>query len=222
MAWADLLRTASIGVREHLPGGIMWRVSIRTLMAVVLVSAVGLAALRNASELWVEVMLLLAIAAEGVSILGAALLRGRERAWWFGFAVFAGLYLALAVGPWVNDGFRQQLITSHWLVRLRNAMSESTVPILVGEKQAIEAELARLRRTKPDLRYDPVVSSLTSNLRAIEVQLTANRNAGLRYDNFQRIGHAFLALLAGLAGGTVGLWFWARRARAAAGASSDS
>ena len=63
----------------------MRRISIRTLMALVLVSAIGLAALRNASELWAGMMLRLALAAVGVAILGVALMRGRERAWWLGF-----------------------------------------------------------------------------------------------------------------------------------------
>lgn len=77
----------------------MRRISIRTLMAFVLVSAVGLAALRNASELWAGIMLLLALAAAGAAILGAALMQGGERAWWLGFAVFGGGYLVVALGP---------------------------------------------------------------------------------------------------------------------------
>jgi hypothetical protein len=197
----------------------MRRISIRTLMACVLVAAVGLAALKNAGELWAGIMLLLALAAAGVAILGAALMHGRERAWWLGFAVFAGLYLTVAIGPWVGDGFRYQLITSHWLVQLRIAMFESNIPSLLIEKREIEAELVKLRPVTPRFQYDPVVSSLTNNLRAIETQLTANKNAGLRYDDFQRIGHALFALLAGLVGGMVALWFWERRNRGEAGSA---
>ncbi len=63
----------------------MRRISIRTLMAFVLVSAVGLAALRNANELWAGMMLLVAMAALGGAVLGLILMRGRERAWWLGF-----------------------------------------------------------------------------------------------------------------------------------------
>jgi hypothetical protein len=197
----------------------MRRISIRTLMAFVLVSAVGLAALKNAGELWAGIMLLLALAAAGAAILGAAVMQGRERAWWLGFAVFAGLYLTLAVGPWVHDGFRSQLITSHWLVQLRNAMFETNVAALLIEEQEIEAELAKLRPLTPNFQYDPVVSSLGNNLRAIQAELAANQNAGLRYDHFQRIGHALFALLAGLVGGTVALWFWERRRRGEAGSA---
>ena len=56
--------------------------SIRTLMAFVLVSAIGLAALRNAGDLWAGMMMQVALTAVGVAVLGAVLLRGRERAWW--------------------------------------------------------------------------------------------------------------------------------------------
>jgi hypothetical protein len=200
----------------------MRRFSIRSLMAFVVVCAVGLAALRNANEQWARTMMLVALAAVGVAVVGAAIMRGRERAWWLGFAVFAGLYLALSVGPWVGEPFRHQLITSHWLVQLRNIMFESNAHYLAIEKQEIEAELARLRPLTPKLRYDPVVASLTNNLYAIQAQLTANRNAGLRYDDFQRIGHSLFVLLAGLMGGIIGVGFWVRRERAEAAAAGVS
>ncbi len=191
----------------------MRRISIRTLMAFVLVSAVGLAALRNATELWAQVMLMTSFLAVGVAVLGASLMRGRERAWWLGFAVFGGGYLALSVGPSVGDPFRQQLVTTHWIGQLRNLMFASNVEYLSLEKQEIEAELAKLRPLIPKFKYDPVVTSLANNLREIQAQLTASKNAGLRYDHFQRIGHTLFALLAGLLGGSVAVWFWRRRER---------
>ena len=73
----------------------MHRLSIRTLMAVIVVSGVGLAALKNANELWAGIMLLAILIIVGMAILGAILLRGRDRAWWLGFALFTGGYLAL-------------------------------------------------------------------------------------------------------------------------------
>jgi hypothetical protein len=48
----------------------MRRFSIRTLMAFLLVPAVALAALRNANDLWAGMMLLTALGAVGVAILG--------------------------------------------------------------------------------------------------------------------------------------------------------
>ena len=191
----------------------MRRVSIRTLMAFIVVTAVGLAALRGASEQWAQAMLMTALCAVGVAVIGAILMAGRERAWWIGFAVFAGGYLYLSAGPWAGDSFRHELITTHWIGQLRNRMFPTNVEYLLGEKQELEAELAKLRPSTPNIKYDPVVATLTHNLRSIEAQLTASRNRGLRYDHFQRVGHSLCALLAGLVGGTIAVGFWGRRER---------
>ncbi len=189
----------------------MRRFSLRTLMAFILVAAVGLAALRTANDLWAGRMLLAALAAVGVSILGAALMRGRERAWWLGFAVFGGGYLAVSVGPWVDDAFRQKLSTTHWIGDLRNLMFDSSVKSLLAEKDQIREELAKLLPVSGN--GDPVVSSLRRNLKAIDEQLTRNRNVTRRFDHFQSIGHSLFVLVSGLMGGTVAAWFYARRGR---------
>ncbi len=86
----------------------MRRLSIRRLMAFVLVSAVGLAALRNANALWSGMLLLLALAAVGTAVLGATLTTGRQRAWWLGFVVFEGGYLVAALCP-----VQSELATTH-------------------------------------------------------------------------------------------------------------
>ena len=77
----------------------MPRISIRILMAFIFVAGVGLAALRNANEFWAGMMLLLALAAVGIAVLGGLFSRGRERAWWVGFAVFGGGYLIVSLFP---------------------------------------------------------------------------------------------------------------------------
>ena len=70
------------------------RFSIARLMGAVLVAAVGLAALRNASPIWAGAMVLSTYVVLGLAIL-CAVLRGRaERAWWLGFCVFGWGYLA--------------------------------------------------------------------------------------------------------------------------------
>jgi len=68
----------------------MRRFSLRTLMAVIVLSALGFAALRNASALWAGIMLLTILAMLGVATLGMIFLRHKERAWSVGFALFTG------------------------------------------------------------------------------------------------------------------------------------
>jgi hypothetical protein len=100
----------------------MRRYTIRSLMALVILAAVGLAALRSANELWAGLMLLVALATIGVTLLGTIISRGRERAWWAGFAFFAGSYLLLAEGPWLSPWLRPQLGTTHLLNELHSRL----------------------------------------------------------------------------------------------------
>ena len=90
----------------------MRRYSIRTLITFVFLTAVGLAALRNANELWAGMMLLTALTAVGVAVLGAAIMPGQERCWWLGFAVFSGGYLGLTFVPVVSAEIGPRLVTT--------------------------------------------------------------------------------------------------------------
>jgi hypothetical protein len=81
----------------------MQRVSIRTLMAFIFLSAMSLAVLKNANEMLAGAMFLVAHDMVGIAILGAIFLRGPQRAWWTGFALFAGTHLAFALVPWLSS-----------------------------------------------------------------------------------------------------------------------
>jgi hypothetical protein len=72
------------------------RISIARLMGVVLIAAIGFGALRNSSEAWAGVMLLLTCGAILLAVAGALGRGPGERAWWLGFVLFGGGYLALA------------------------------------------------------------------------------------------------------------------------------
>ena len=89
--------------------------SIRTLMTIIVLSAIGLAALRNANDWWAGVMLLLALVAFGTATLGAIFLQGRDRAWWTGIALFCGGYLALTLVQGTSTEIAPRLLTSQLL-----------------------------------------------------------------------------------------------------------
>jgi hypothetical protein len=73
------------------------RFPIAGLMGAVLVVALGLAALRNASETWAGVMFLLTCGVLSLAIVGVICREDGERAWWLGFALFGWGYLLLSL-----------------------------------------------------------------------------------------------------------------------------
>src|SRR6516165_7090836 len=117
----------------------MRRFSVRSLMAVVFVCAIGMAAFRGTGDLWGGILLLIALAAVGFAVMGAVILRGPEKYWWAGFAFFGGGYLALAAGPLLSDTFQPHLGTTHLLSHLRARMHPSVIPI-DADISVLEAE----------------------------------------------------------------------------------
>jgi hypothetical protein len=79
-----------------------FRFPIAGLMGTVLVVAIALAALRNASETWAGVTFLMTCAVLCLAIVGVVCRGGRERAWWLGFALFGWGYLLLSLWSTVN------------------------------------------------------------------------------------------------------------------------
>jgi hypothetical protein len=199
----------------------MRRFSIRSLTAFIVVAAIGLAALRDANDLWAGMLLLLALAAVAIAMMGAVILRGGERYWWAGFAFFGGGYLALAVGPWLSDTFQPQLGTSQVLRHAHDRMMASASPTLD------DAELAELRQRRVELRSvfmqvrgrkesDPSLIATKRELAKVNQQLAA-ADAVPPFVQFQRVGHSLFTLLAGLLGGTVSVWFYMKQERARSG-----
>jgi hypothetical protein len=203
----------------------MRRFSILGLMAFLVVAAIGLAALRNANDLWAGMLLLLALAAVAIAMMGAVILRCGERNWWAGFAFFGGGYLAVAVGPWLSDTFQPRLGTTHVLRHAHDRMMAFASPTLD------DAELADLRKRRLELRSvfmqvrvrresDPAPIATKRALAKVDQQLAA-ADAVPPFGQFQRVGHSLFTLLAGLLGGTLAVWFYMRRERARSGATGE-
>jgi hypothetical protein len=72
------------------------RFSIARLMGIVVVVAVGLAAVRSPSETWAGAMLLLTCGILALGVVGAIAHRGTRRMWWLGFSLFGWGYLVLS------------------------------------------------------------------------------------------------------------------------------
>ncbi len=74
------------------------RVSIARSMGIVLLAAVGLAALRNPTIVWASSLFTLVVVLLCTAVLGAIAVRGPARLTWTGFAVFGWVYLGIAFG----------------------------------------------------------------------------------------------------------------------------
>ncbi len=188
----------------------MPRFLIRTLMAFIIVTAVGLAALRNADELWAGMMLLVALAALGTAILAAINLKGRARAWWQGFALFSGGYLVAAFGPVQSHlATTQLLITMHPVITSPGSGSPAYATFWRQRAWAL-AEIERLKAAGQG-PYDRELSGAMNVLANLNTQLAGTPNQ----EEFLRVGHCLLALLSGLLGATIALWLYAKRVRQA-------
>jgi hypothetical protein len=186
----------------------MRRLSIRTLMVFVLVSAICLAAVTNASEPWAVMMILIVLVVVVAATAVAVCTQGNRRAWCMGFAFLGGAYLITSNSP----GGSQSNTTR----ALRYVIAQaSRSPVIVAEVPAqhfrtTSGELDRaalesfVRHIGPG---SPSYHPASDHILVIRqpgfwwrtlLPGTANRDA------FIRVGHAFFALLAGLLGGTAG------------------
>jgi hypothetical protein len=76
------------------------RLTVRRTMIAVVVIAVGCAALRSSTYLWLRAVNTLVVGVLLVAPLAARYGRAADRAFWLGFAVFGWGYYSFACGPW--------------------------------------------------------------------------------------------------------------------------
>jgi hypothetical protein len=197
------------------------RFSIRAVMGLVLIVAVGVAALRYPTDLVASLVLSATVLLVGVAILGAIFRRGAPRAFYAGAALFGLGYLVLAFGPWCETAVRPKLVTTRLLdaafPRVHTAKKEAAEILQTG---------ALYFRDYPGAPVQELAFSSDGNLLTAKVQERAwvylkratgqaNRAGGaLRPpspERFQEIGHALAAWLAAVLGGTLALFFHATR-----------
>jgi hypothetical protein len=157
------------------------RFTIASLLVVVLLVAVGFAALRESSELWFSGVFTLTFGVLLVSILLAVHRTESRQAFWLGFALFGWSYLGLALVPSIEP----RLITTKALAYLDSKMPGRSVGVLAFS---------------PDGNY--LVTSGQVHVRlwdAATGKLVGSGNGTTQ--NFVRIGHCLFALVAGWLGG---------------------
>jgi hypothetical protein len=221
----------------------MRRIPIAALMAAVLFCAIAVAAIRNASDTWAGVLLLLTLGTLAAAPLGVAYRRDARRAWWLGFALFGWGYARLSLDPSSTEESRSRLPTT----ALMDLLLEGGGPV-VGTRPdppappaeylkaagrlidsghlQLAASYLRAADDYSDMLSQAERGNLDANIARLvraEPTLTWARSRRLAVwpaplkvdpDRFKRVGHSLFAVLAGLVGGAVARWFHAGQRRA--------
>ena len=158
------------------------RFTIPGLMTLIAFLAPAVAALRNPTDLWSDVVFTAAVGVAGVSLLGSVVVRGPGHAAWAGSAVFGGGYLVLAFAPWLSTDVRPHLLTTAALDRL--------YPRLHGPRLVPRDNL---------LPYFHVISMTGHDAAESSEHFFHTLGAGLQ-TNYERVGHSIASMVFALAG----------------------
>ena len=188
----------------------MRRHTIASLMAATLVIAVAVAALKNASDAWAGLLLLLTLALLGSAVVAIPYRRGGRRAFWFGFAVFGWGYLVLAQAPWFAEQVGPRLPTTQLLSYAHAKINPEPPP--QSEVAQLFAWIAannnppggsppgalQWRARRLAAAGDVAIAQTTAMGRTFRFI-----SVGSNLEQFQRVGQCLFALLAAVAGGLI-------------------
>jgi hypothetical protein len=204
------------------------RFSIGSLLTLIAIFAVGLAALRSPSPLWASTTYTVAAVAIVAGVSNAILGRGARRAYWIGFALFGGAYFYLTHGS-------NRLVTETMLdllyPRVIRQLPQATLftlsaqpafaPTPVPPGQMVAPPPTSVGTFQVAVYAPPQVSiapvSISPAVSAWDHWTKPDRNVGeyatptdfsARFSSvsFRQIGHSLAALLAATLGGVFVRW----------------
>ena len=188
-----------------------FRFHLGTLVILVLVLGVGFAALRESNEIWDSITFSVTLGVLLTSILLAIHRTEKRRAFWLGFALFGWAYLGLSLVPSIES----RLITTKAL-----AFVDSKVPRSIPAGFAYadfdndgKMDLYVVNNSQPNALYlskgNGTFQDVTATIGLNSAGLSLTGSIGTT-ENFVRIGHSLLALIAALVGGYLSRHFYAK------------
>jgi hypothetical protein len=183
------------------------RFSIGSLLMLIAIVAVGMAALRYPSPLWASTIYTVAAVVLIAGVSNAILGRGARRAYWIGFALFGGAYFFLAF-------FTNQLLTETILDLIYphvSLHSPQAAPILIDSLVALSPATSGPTSTPPLTFYPPPSPGASAwdhwtkpdyNTGALPIDFSVRFSSV----SFRKIGHSLATLLAATLGGIFVRW----------------
>jgi hypothetical protein len=215
------------------------RISIAMLLAAMVPIAVGFAALANPTAFWEGAIFLLTMVVMFAAVLGVCYRRKTERAFWVGFSLFGwGLFLVssdlnLSIRPgasvqyWFGTGNEKDDMPLTALVRNlvdTLQLNRSTVPKSIGEKVQVQwgsganyyaSTVSDIKDGQYKIRYDNDAQGRWDEW----VGMNRIKSDGLT--RCYRIAEMLFMLLFALAGGVIGVYFFATGRRSEPAAESS-
>jgi hypothetical protein len=177
-----------------------FRLHLGTLVILVLLLGVGLAALRESNETWDSGIFSFTLGILLISIPLAIYRTEKRRAFWLGFTLFGWIYLGLSLVPSIES----RLITTRAITFLDSEMPRS-IPasdalcdlLVVNNSQPIALTVNKGNGNFIDM---PVVAGSTPWLPTILAGPSLTGSSGTT-ENFVTISHSLLTLIAAILGG---------------------
>jgi hypothetical protein len=197
-----------------------FRFRLGTLLILIIVLGVGLAALRESNDIWDSGVFTLALSALLISILLAIHRNESRLAFWIGFALFGWAYLVMSLVPSIGS----RLITTRALALLESKISDR--PIVISGR-VWDTWSRNLRQNNQSTNSTSIAFSPQGNLVASENQgvikvwnVSGGNLLGTwsgTTENFMRIGHSLFALIAAFVGGRLSGYLYAKDRQPAQG-----
>jgi hypothetical protein len=188
-----------------------FRFHIGTLIVLVLVLGVGFAALRESNGIWDSGVFTLVLAILLTSVLLAIHRTEERRAFWLGFALFGAAYLGLSLVPPIES----RLITTRALGHIASKMPRSMPAgfAYFDYDNDGDMDLYFVNQAQPKVLY---VNRGNGTFEDVTSGKPLRGSTGTA-ENFVRIGHSLLALIAAIVGGRLSGHLYARNRRPAQG-----